>query len=224
MQRYFLDNEDKLKKEDLHHILTVMRFKTNDQVELCKDGICYVSNLIIEGKEVSFNRIDKLPDNFTKDITLIQGLPKGEKLETVAKYATLFGARNIVFVPMKRSIAKLSNIDHKLERLKKISKEATELAKRNEIPHITFIDSLKDIDVKDAILIVADEYEKEKSLKDIANLKEYNKIIFVIGPEGGIDEKDRKILDSLKANYITLGLTILPTELAHIPILNALYS
>ncbi|VEU82045.1 RsmE family RNA methyltransferase [Acholeplasma hippikon] len=223
MQRYFLDKNDQFNKDDLHHIVNVMRFKTDDEVEICKDGVCHLAKLQINNKEVSFFRLNRLVDNFTKDITLVQGLPKGEKLETVTKYATLFGARNICFVPMARSIAKLANIDHKLERLKKISKEASELSKRSEIPSINFFNSLKDMDVKDSLVIVADEYEKTKTLKDVLDKHNFNKIIIVIGPEGGIDEKDRKILDLMHAQYITLGLTILPTELAHIPVLNQLY-
>lgn len=223
MQRYFLDPTDNFTKDDVHHITTVMRSKTNDIVEVCKDGICYQSRLTVDGKQVSFERLERLADNLTKDITIVQGLPKGEKLDTVTKYATLFGARNIIFTPMHRSIAKLSNTSHKLERLLKISKEAAELSKRSEIPQIAFIESLKHLDTKDAILIVADEYEREKTLKSILKDIEGKKVIIVIGPEGGIDEKDRITLNSKNAVYITLGMTILPTELAHIPILNTLY-
>lgn len=224
MQRYFIE-QDKLRfsQDQIHHILNVMRFKNHDQVEVCENGACYLANLNIEGKEVKFSKLSKLSENISLPITIIQGLPKGDKIDDVTKFATLFGARKIIFVPMKRSIAKLSNIEYKLNRLKKISMEAAELAKRSDLPEISFMSHIKDIKLsQNEILGICDEDEKTTHINQF--LKQHPNLHYVvlIGPEGGVDETERDYFRSISASFISLGKNIIPTELANIPVLNAI--
>lgn len=221
MQRYFLDQLNQIQKDDLHHILNVMRFKTGTEVELCgKDG-CFLSKLSIQDKLVQYEMIHLLENNPPLNVTIVQGLPKGDKLDTVVKYATLFQAQSIVFMPMVRSIAKLSNTAHKLERLNKIAKEAAELSKRSALPNIEFIDKISALNLEGKTLILLDEMEKDRTLKDVYLDLSNKALVVIIGPEGGIDQAERNTLISLGATPISLGQSILPTELAHIPILNA---
>ncbi|SKC46460.1 Ribosomal RNA small subunit methyltransferase E [Acholeplasma oculi] len=220
MQRYFLENNE-FSKDDLHHILNVMRFKSSDQVEICMQDGCYLSTLKIEQKNVSFEIIEKLKEHKSRDIMIIQGLPKGDKMEIVTKYATLFGATSIYFMPMKRSIAKLSNEDHKLNRFIKISKEAAELSKRQRIPHIDFIKSVKELNTEGYVMFLLDEEEKNYTLDQAIQAYPNEKVLCIIGPEGGIDGTERKMFLDMGVIPLSLGNYIFPTELAHIPFLNA---
>lgn len=221
MQRYFLDQFNEIQKDDVHHILNVMRFKNGTEVELCgKDG-CYLSKLSIQDKNVKYETISLLENNPPLNVTIVQGLPKGDKLDTVVKYATLFQAQSIIFMPMARSIAKISNTTHKLERLNKIAKEAAELSKRSTLPHIEFIEKINALNLLDKTIILLDEMEKDRTLKDVFLDTSNKALVIIVGPEGGIDQAERNTLISLGATPISLGQSILPTELAHIPILNA---
>lgn len=221
MQRYFLDHENKIDKDDVHHILNVMRFKSGTVVEVCGISGCYLATLEIQHKEVGFSTTEKLDDNPPLNVTIVQGLPKGDKMDTVTKYATLFQAKSIIFVAMKRSIAKLSNVDHKLSRLNKIAKEAAELSKRSTLPQIQLLDNLKDINTDGKQLVLLDELERVYNIKDFIKDHGTKDLIVIIGPEGGIDETERNALVERGAITVSLGQSILPTELAHIPILNA---
>lgn len=222
MQRYFINQT--FSEEQLHHITRVMRFKTGDLVEVCEDGKCYQVELNILEKDVTFNTIKQIEENRSLEITLIQGLPKGDKIEDVVKFATLFGVKRIFFVPMKRSIAKLSNISFKLERLNKIMIEAAELAKRSDLVEIKFFQNLKDVQMTPNMeLFVCDEDERILHLPEYIKHKKHSLYTFVIGPEGGIDETERLYFKSQNAMFVTLGKNILPTELAHISVLNAIY-
>lgn len=221
MQRYFLDQLNQIQKDDVHHILNVMRFKNGTEVELCGNDGCYLSKLTINDKIVQYEIIKQIENNPPLNVTIVQGLPKGDKLDTVVKYATLFQAQSIVFMPMVRSIAKISNTAHKLERLNKIAKEAAELSKRSTLPDIKFIDQLSALDLTGKKVILLDELEKDKTLKDVYLDPSNQAVVVIIGPEGGIDQRERNTLISLGATPISLGQSILPTELAHIPILNA---
>lgn len=224
MQRYFIDQETgQFNHDQIHHMLNVMRFKDKDQVEICENGSCYLVELRIDGKQVSFSKISKLDDNKALPVTIVQGLPKGDKIDDVTKYATLFGAKRIIFVPMKRSIAKLANIEHKLSRLKKISMEAAELAKRSDLPEISFLSHIKELKLsQNQILGVCDEDEKVATLSQFINQNKNVEYVVLIGPEGGIDTVERDYFRSISASFITLGKNIIPTELAHIPVLNAI--
>lgn len=221
-QRYFLTKNDfenkTITSDDRHHITRVMRMKTNDQVEVCYLKACYLTKLIINEQEVSFEIIHTLEKRRTVDVTLIQGLPKGNKLDIICKYATIFGVAKLFFAQMDRSIAKEKNSDNKKRRLHLIAKEAAELAHRFDVPEIEFFKSLKQIDFNafDMILL-ADENEKTQMLKDVIKTKDIDKkIALIIGPEGGITDGERAFFNQKNVYIISLGDNILPTEIAAI--------
>ncbi len=219
-QRYFIDDhafEHKLiTGNDAHHIIKVMRMKPNDQMIVCNNNICHRVHITKTDQHVEFEIDEKLPTKEIFDVTLIQGLPKGSKIDTVAKYATIFGVSKIIFVEMNRSISKEKNVDNKLKRLETIAKEAAELAHRSNVPNIEFIKTLKEIDMKDfKWILVADENEKTTHLTDVitkAHIKE--KTALIIGPEGGITDQERNFFKDQKSHFISLGDNILPTEIA----------
>ncbi len=216
-QRYFLDElNHEINGQDAHHIKHVMRMHEHDEIIVCSRGKCFLAMITSVEHDVTYSIVKELEAETSMHITLIQGLPKGSKNEFVAKYATIFGVSEIVFVPMKRSIAKLENIENKQKRLSLIAKEAAELAHRFDVPEIRFENKLKNIDYQafDFILL-ADENNKSTTL-DQLNLKDPNskKIALVIGPEGGLDDSERQMFEDLHATSISLGKNILPTEAA----------
>lgn len=216
MQRYFLSSNDReITGSDAHHIMHVMRMSSGDNVIVCFDKRCFLSALTIENQRVFYDVVEELHDDKGAHITLIQGLPKHPKGETVSKYATMFGASEIIFVPMQRSIAKLDNEANKLKRMHAIAKEAAELAHRFDVPQISFAASLKQMHWDYDILLVADENEKTKTLYDaLPKISEHLKIALVIGPEGGLSDAERTFFDQQGAHMVSLGKLILPTELA----------
>lgn len=221
-QRYFLNKiafeKQLITGEDAHHIIRVMRMKINDQIIVCFDQSCYQAKLTEINNDVSFEIQEKLEQTKSLDITLIQGLPKGNKIDFVSKYATIYGVSNIVFTEMQRSISKEKNTENKIKRLETIAKEAAELAHRFDVPQISFIKNLKlvNFDQYDMILI-ADENEKTKTLNDVIKSVDINKkYALIIGPEGGITDDERVFFKNLNASFISLGSNILPTEIASI--------
>ncbi|HHT54932.1 MAG TPA: 16S rRNA (uracil(1498)-N(3))-methyltransferase [Acholeplasma sp.] len=222
MQRYILNNETKkFSENDIHHIKNVMRMKENDLVVVCYENQCYQAKLIFNDNKIDYEIIKELPKKDTLDITLIQGSLKGSKIETTIKYATIFGARTIIITEFERSIAKLKNSDYKLNRYNQIAKEAAELSKRNNITNIEFANNLSKIDYgKYDLVILADEEEKELTLSnlDLSKIKS-QKLAIIIGPEGGITNNERKLLEKQNVEKITLGEYIYPAEIASLKLL-----
>lgn len=225
MQRYILNNDTKtFYDSDIHHITKVMRMKSDDKVIVCLEEQCYLAQLNIESKEVDYVVLEKLETNKTPNITLIQGLIKGNKLDTTIKYSTIFGVKKIILTEFERSISKLKNSDFKIERYFNIAKEAAELAHREMIPEVSVSNDLTKInwDSFDYIL-VADEEEKERLITDLdLKLIKTKKIAIIIGPEGGISNKEREFFKTINSLKISLGKYIFPAEIAAISLLNTL--
>ena len=112
----------------------------------------------------------------------------------------------------------------------KISEVAAKQCGRDIIPKVSEVVKIDDIckmmDSYDKI-IVAYENEKDNTLKnEIQKIrmldKEEIKIGVLIGPEGGIDEKEIEILKSAGGNIVTLGKRILRTETVALNVLSIL--
>ncbi|MDL2292680.1 16S rRNA (uracil(1498)-N(3))-methyltransferase [Acholeplasma sp. OttesenSCG-928-E16] len=224
MQRYFLNEiNNYITGNDYHHIKNVMRMGAGDFIIVCCNNSCYKVEIVSITDKIEYKIVDTLKNKKQADITIIQGLPKNNKIDTFIKYSTCFGASKIILVNMIRSISKVSNIDNKVSRYHAIAKEAAELSHRSFIPPIIMTDSIKKIDLGEFdIVLLADENEKTTKIENLSNLKD-KRIAVIIGPEGGIDDKEREYLKKI-AISISLGVNILPTEVANLYALSLLKS
>lgn len=145
-------------------------------------------------------------------------------MELIIQKTTEIGVKKIIPVAMERSIVKLNEKDakKKIERWQKISEVAAKQSKRDIIPKIENIIKISDLCNKIKgyeLFIVAYENEEEITLKQILQEnKEIKKIGVLVGPEGGIDEKEIEKLVQNGAKTVSLGKRILRTETAPITI------
>ena len=133
---------------------------------------------------------------------------------------------------MSRNVVKWNKdkASKKTERLQKIAEEASEQSHRLKVPFVSevmTIDSLieytktyhqKLIAYEEA----AKEGERVQLVKSLQALKEGEKIVFVFGPEGGIDEKEVAKLQMNEFHTCSLGPRILRAETAPLYALSAL--
>ena len=221
MQRYFtnkkVDNEFILNEDDLYHIKTVMRMKDNDQIIVVMDKkayLCCLENVKDNIKIIIKNELPKVDYN-TPDVTLIIPILKEQKMDLILQKSTELGVSKIIPIITKRSIVKVneSSQDKKIDRWRRIVKEASEQSHRVEIPEvlpIRTIDQLKDLD---GFNLVCSTKEKVKNIKLVMkNVKTCDKINLVIGPEGGLDELEEERLNKMGFESITLGNRIMRVE------------
>lgn len=222
MQRYFIKNKDMLLEEsDIRHIKKVMRMNINDKIEVVYNNklhICEITSL----EPFNIKVIEKLDeDKKTKiELTVAVALVKEEKMDLILQKLTELGVSRIIPVSMERSIVKLDKerFNKKKVRWESICKEASEQSKRTNIPIIEDIKSIKDLTKEDADLkLVASTKEKEKLLNYyLQSIEDCAKIIMVIGPEGGISDKEEDILVSNGYNRVSFGNLIFRVETATI--------
>lgn len=222
MQRYFIKNKDMLLEEsDIKHIKKVMRMNINDKIEVVYNNklhICEITSL----EPFNIKVIEKLDEDKKTKIELIVAvaLVKEQKMDLILQKLTELGVSRIIPVSMERSIVKLDKerFNKKKVRWESICKEASEQSKRTNIPIIEDIKSIKDLTKEDADLkLVASTKEKEKLLNYyLQSIEDCAKIIMVIGPEGGISDKEEDILVSNGYNRVSFGNLIFRVETATI--------
>ena len=222
MQRYFIKNKDMLLEEsDIRHIKKVMRMNINDKIEVVYNNklhICEITSL----DPFNIKVIEELDeDKKTKiELTVAVALVKEQKMDLILQKLTELGVSRIIPVSMERSIVKLDKerFNKKKVRWESICKEASEQSKRTNIPIIEDIKSIKDLTKEDADLkLVASTKEKEKLLNYyLQSIEDCAKIIMVIGPEGGISDKEEDILVSNGYNRVSFGNVIFRVETATI--------
>ena len=141
MQQYFakekINNNFVLDDQDLFHIEKVMRMKDNDLVYVVYNEIIYEGIVKFNKGKVSVEcgRETLINNELKCDITLIYGLPKGDKFEFVVQKSTELGVNTIVPYAASRSVSVITKEKEskKLERWNKIAKEASEQSKRNRL-------------------------------------------------------------------------------------------
>lgn len=222
MHKFFTENfNDKvavITGEDVKHAWKVLRLKQGDRVyinDLQGNDFEGVINEINK-QQVIVYIISKSEENNESpvEITVIQGIPKGQKMELICQKVCELGASRVIPMISERIIPDTTDEYKKLDRLKKIILEASKQSKRSRIMEITNPVNIEDINVNDYDLVLVPYEEKENiGINSYINeLKAAKKVAIIVGPEGGFEEDEITKLEEKGAKIITLGPRILRTE------------
>lgn len=226
MQRYFtkekIDNKFILNNDDMYHIKTVMRMKNNDKIQVVYNEEVYLCEYL--DNEVNIiKKEEKLEDNF-KEVILAIPLLKETKMDLIIQKSTELGISKIIPIITERSIIKLNDKEtKKIDRWNKIAKEAAEQSMRVTIPVVTEVKKMEDLKDIDGLKIVCSTNERNNSIKKcLNNNNNYDKIIIVIGPEGGLSNNEEIRLEKIGFNKVTLGTRIMRVETVPLFVLSIL--
>ncbi|AOR22982.1 RsmE family RNA methyltransferase [Clostridium taeniosporum] len=223
------EKEGKILGDDVKHIYKVLRLNEGEKVVLNNcEGKEYLGEIASVGKqEVIVNILEELSTNNESkiNITLFQGLPKGQKMDLIVQKGTELGVKEFVPIITDRVDVKLKGEFKKLERLNRIALEAAKQSKRSIIPKVKevigFNEVLNKLENLDLILVPyenAENFGFKTLIKELReneiDLGSIKNIGVVIGPEGGFEEGEIESLKSIGAYIITLGNRILRTETA----------
>ena len=229
MFRYFC-TDDNIKNNkvtveggDAKHLKTILRAQPGDKISVVTESKEYIAEIESINKEDLFCTLveETVTNNETKiNITLCQGIPKQTKMETIIQQNVELGVKSFIPLITERTVVKLNEKNReqkKLDRWQKIAKESAKQSKRNIIPEVNDIMTVKELIEKlkteDAMVIVPYELEDVKLLKDVLQEPKQNYYI-IIGPEGGFDINEIEMLQEIGAHIVTLGKRILRTETA----------
>lgn len=160
--------------------------------------------------------------------TLIQALPKANKMDFIVQKSTELGADEIIPFRSERTILNLSEEKSaaRIERWRQIAVEASRQSGRADIPAIKSVLSFDEVialPLDKAIKLIFWEEENQTSLKRLfknEQLQEAKDFAFIVGPEGGFSKQE--VDKAQKAGFISvsLGRQVLKVETAAVTILS----
>lgn len=227
MQRYFaVDKDLNISDKDKHHIINVMRMKLNDKIEIVYDEKVYMCEINdISKKDVSYSVKDIIDKNneLPVKVTIAVSLVNEKKLDFILQKCTELGVYDFILVNSDRSKIKIDGKEKKkIERWNTITKEAAEQSHRNIKPIVRDIMSINDVLKLDYDLkLTCSTKENEKTIKNVLqNSTNCDRIIIVVGPEGGLTVSEEEKLEKNGFIPVTLGNLILRTETVPIYIMS----
>lgn len=204
-----------------HHLIRVLRVRAGEPLEVFDGkGTVFAAQVEEIGAEAATLILGAgAPQPAPRAITIVQGLPKAEKLEWVLQKCTELGAAAFAPVFSERTIVKPSGReDTKLQRWQRIVEEAARQSGRAEVPTVhpprPLIDAVRAL--SPALVLVLDEEEEALPLSAAVApaLGTTQPLALVIGPEGGLARAEIQQLQQLGAIPVTLGRRVLRTETA----------
>ncbi|TMV19208.1 16S rRNA (uracil(1498)-N(3))-methyltransferase [Paenibacillus thermoaerophilus] len=246
MQKYFIDPEQwgdgtvAIAGDDAHHIARVMRARPGDKLIVSdgsgREALVVLSAVAPDRAEGRIERMLEADAEPAVEVWVAQSLPKGDKFELILQKGTEIGAaRFLPFVSARTVVQYDAKKEAKrMERWRKIVKEAAEQAHRNRIPEIAqpmgWKELLRRLPESGLALFC---YERPDGLPLRRALREARAsspdgsvpgpVLLIIGPEGGFAEEEADQAAAAGAKIVSLGKRILRTESASLVALSCLF-
>ena len=222
-----INNRAIISGTDYKHIVKVLRLKPGDKITLFNsNSIEYHGKIREIGKMdilVDIEHSEHINTESPIEITLLQGLPKGDKMDYIIEKATELGITRIVPVITER--AQIRERDRK-KRWDRIALEASKQCGRVKPTiienTIDFEHAVKLYGEKELSIILHVDCETLAKSYIKNSLQAPQNIVIFVGPEGGFT--DNEVLLGNKMGFISLGLgpRVLRTETASISVLSVI--
>jgi 16S rRNA (uracil1498-N3)-methyltransferase len=233
ISRLFLDtplhtgNIVSLQGEHLNYVARVLRLKPGVHLTVFNGrGGEYSAQL----ESVSKRSADLLIGEFNErdcesplELTLVQGVSRGERMDYTIQKATELGITRIIPVFTQRSMVSLDGerLEKRQQHWRGVVRSACEQCGRNRVPVIETAMDLPEYleqDVAGTRLLLdplANNSLHAMSAPD-------NSMHLLIGPEGGLDDQERKLARAQGYTGIRLGPRVLRTETAAVACIAAM--
>jgi 16S rRNA (uracil1498-N3)-methyltransferase len=221
----------RIEGDEVRHIRRVLRLRTGDEI-IVFDGSAkeYEGMIVEDGPSSVVIRVQNIFSSKKEsplEITLVQSVLKGEKMDYLIQKATELGVKEIIPFFSSRSIPLLekSKSLRRHRRWERIAIEASKQSGRGVIPKIEplqdYSEMLQNIP-PDFLRLILWEKEGARLKEVLAGLKEKIKIFFIVGPEGGLSQEEVDLAKEKGFIPITLGKRILRSETASLSLLSIL--
>lgn len=215
---------------DANHLKNVLRMSVGDKVTVCDgEGKVYpavITSFDDEGVTLSLGEGVPSGGEFPFPVAVYQCMPKGEKTDLVIQKSVELGATEIVLVMSERCVARPDekSMEKKLLRYRKIAESAAAQCGRAIVPEVrglvSYEDALKEMSFAEVPLLCYEGSDVRPLKKLLPALP--RAIAFLIGPEGGISEKEVALAKTYGIKLCGLGSRILRTETAALFVLAAI--
>ena len=211
--------------EEAHHLGNVRRVKVGERVELF-DG----AGQVVIGRVNKLNRksayieiLERLKkERATVEVTVAAALAKGNRWDWLIEKCVELGATKIWPVLFERSVVKGSGSRGQLAKWNRRALEAAKQCGRAYLPEIAQPKVLEKVleDTNDNCLgVVGTGNESAKPILGVLKKARPRRVILLVGPEGGLTEKEQGLTESRGYEPVYLGENVLRVETAAIGLL-----
>lgn len=208
--------------EDALHAVRVLRTTVGDIFNL-SDGNGTWSKVVVREAAKKSLQVEVLESGFeealAQEFTVIQAIPKGDRIKEAIELCTEGGADRIVMWKSARSIGKSED---KIEKLQTTAREASKQSRRFRIPVVVGVattESIIDEIAKVDLAIVLHEAAAMPISQVV--VPGVRKIAIIIGPEGGLTDVEIDTFAAAGAKVALLGRPVLRSAHAGIAALSA---
>ena len=218
-----------LKGRDAEHV-RVLRLRPGEDVILCDgQGTDYKCRLVYADKEQAEAEIIEVvpcPAEPSVKVTVLCGLPKGDKTDYIIQKCVEAGASEIGFFLSDRCVARPEAPEKKLERWQRIAEEAAKQSGRGIIPQLRWAGDFAgalDAALKTELPLFLYETGEREGLDTVLEANKSVKTAAIItGPEGGFAEFEAKLAKIAGLRICSMGERILRCETAPVVAVSAL--
>jgi 16S rRNA (uracil1498-N3)-methyltransferase len=205
-----------LDAEARRYLITVLRLDVGSAVTILDgEGGLYPGTVALIGKQdVVCDLGEMVPAGGEpeRDVHLWLALLKGEKMDWVVQKATELGVSAIHLMATERSVAHPSS--HKLDRWRRIAREAAEQCERGRVPRLLESRPLANRSLPLGTFYCAERRPEMPSLRAAAQGRKNEALHVLVGPEGGWSDGEVAMLHERGAEPVSLGPRILRAETA----------
>jgi 16S rRNA (uracil1498-N3)-methyltransferase len=199
--------------EDAKHAVTVARTRVGERLSVGNGRglVAYGTVSAVEPGELTLDvesvRDEPLP---SPELWLVQALAKGDRDELAVQAATELGASGIIPFSAGRSVSRWDSAKAEKGRARweAIVREASKQSIRAWVPLVEPVSSAAAIGSLESVLVL--DPTATVALTEV-DLPSAGRIHLVVGPEGGIDEKE---FSQLGGTRVRLGAEVLRTSTA----------
>jgi len=213
--------------EPLNYLANVLRLKVNAKLSVFngQGGEFQATIGKLSKREAQLEIGDFQSNDYESplNITLIQGISRGERMDFTLQKATELGVSRIIPIFTERCTVSLKGdrLEKRLRHWQGIVRSACEQSGRNSIPEISapqfFDDFISSVQQGHCLLL---DPQSDNSLTSITTTS--TEISLLIGPEGGFSDRERELACANDYQGVQLGPRILRTETAAIAAVSAI--
>lgn len=214
--------------DEARHAVRVARLRMGERTSVGNgDGVIGHGEVVAIERDRFSVCIDEVvsADPVTCEVVLVQALAKGGRDERAVEQATEFGVDEILPWQASRSVSRWDGDGASGKRAKgaskwaRIAREASKQSLRPTIPVVgepVTLEKLCEIASSEgaAVLVLHPRGEVRLSTWAATRLRGFSRILLVVGPEGGLTDREIDALESAGAHVLLLGETVLRTSSA----------
>ena len=214
---------------DAEHV-RVLRLRPGEDMIICDGkGTDYKCRLVKADKEqveAEVIEIVPCPAEPSVQVTVLCGLPKGDRTDYIIQKCVEAGASEIMFFQSDRCVAKPDKPEKKLERWQRIAEEAAKQSGRGIIPQVSwageYADALNVANQKELGLFMYETGEREALNTVLEAHSDVKTAAIVTGPEGGFAPFEADLARIVGLHICSMGERILRCETAPVVAVSAL--